>query len=235
MNMPTVFPVGEELPGAPTFQELICLVLDGSSSMNNLTAGGQRTKAEDVIHYLVHDEQSLLERLKTSGNTDRLFVSAVTFDNKVSSIPVRPLNQVTAADLDIQLTHMHGNNTAIGLALREAFKMSREWIEQADPNIPRFATLLLLSDGQETAGSNPLGAANEIKAWADANIQDLPRPPIMIAAAPFGTDADAGTLQAVASPNPKDGSPMCKVVLSGAELRDFFIASQRAATPAGLV
>jgi hypothetical protein len=202
--------------------------------MEALMPHGRRSKAEEVIEYLVRGEDSLLHRFQGSTNNDRMHLCAVTFDNRVAAIPVRSLNQATPSDFDLRLTQVHGQSTAIGLALDEGFKMVRDWIQAADPNIPRFATMLLLTDGQNNTGKDPRVVADEIKAWAAAHVGELPRLPILIATAPFGTDADAGMLEAIASPNPKDGNPMCKAVTSGAELRDFFMASIRAAAPGGV-
>lgn len=234
MNTFPDIPIHEELSPTPTFQELVCILIDKSGSMNDPMPDGQRTKAEEVEYFLFRGQDSLLERLKTSLNSDKQNFCAITFDDTVSVMPVQPLGQVTVAVLENQFAQPHGNRTAIEPALDEAFNMVRPWIEQADPYIPRFATILLMSDGCENCGTNPIAAAEGIKKWSAEHSGDLPRPPILIATAPFGSDADRATLTAVACPNPKDGQPMCKFVKTGSELRDFFLASLHASTPARL-
>jgi uncharacterized protein YegL len=218
---------GEELPKPKTFEELIVLVLDASGSMNESNVETGRTNADDVLHHLSKGPNNLLQRMVTSRNRDDLYLGLVTFDHRVDAILPRPIRQFDHGDLDIPLIQKHGQNTAIGTALSEALRLTQDWISQAPDKITRFATILLMSDGQETENSDPLGVAAQIKSLAQIGVS---RPQIVLATAAYGSKADNATLKAMATFRP-DGSVMFKKVSSGEELRDFFIESIQASTP----
>lgn len=226
--MTSVLPKGEE-KRPRTAEELILLVLDGSGSMREKESQTGRIKAESVIYHLIRQPQgdsrnsgSLLSRLKISTNRDRFWLSVVTFDNRIDvALHPQRLEQVKPEDLDIDLLGKHGDLTAIGHALTTAHQIAQGWLEDADPLIPRFATILLMSDGQETVGTDPVGVAQRIK---ENTSSELGRPQIVIATAAYGDDADGATLQAIASRRP-DQSPMFARVDTGAQLRDFFMES----------
>lgn len=226
-------PFGEELPAPKVFEELIELLLDGSGSMTGEEADTGRSKAEQVIHHLISSQDGLLQRLRTGKNRDAYYLAVVTFDDRVDvSWPLK-VTQISDRDLNIQLTQKHGQSTAIGLALREARLVAEQWLVAADPLVPRIATILLLSDGVETAGSDPLAEAAATKV-AGATRSPLGRPSVMIATAAYGGDADETTLRVLASDGP-DGAPLFKRVNTGQELRDFFLRSVTATTPGGQV
>jgi uncharacterized protein YegL len=226
--MASVLPRGEE-KRPRTAEELILLLLDGSGSMSGKESQTGRVKAESVIYHLVRQQQgdsrdtgSLLQRLKASSNRDRFWLSVITFDNRIDvALHPRRLEQVVPEDLDIDLLGKHGDLTAIGHALTTAHQIAQSWLDDADPLIPRFATILLMSDGQETVGSDPVGVAQTIKKNTS---NELGRPQIAIATAAYGDDADGATLSAIASQR-ADGSPMFARVDTGAQLRDFFMES----------
>ncbi|MGA7606400.1 MAG: vWA domain-containing protein [Anaerolineales bacterium] len=226
----TLMPVrGEELPKPRTFEELPILVVDASGSMGDKIQESGLTKAEDVIRHLVKGPNSLFDRLMTSRNREDLYLSWLTFDDRVDIILPRPIQQIPREEMDIPLLQKHGQRTAIGKALNEAFRVAQDWLALASPGISRYATILLMSDGQENANSDPLGAAAKIKSFGQGSGV---RPKIMLATAAYGDDADRVMLEAMASNRP-DGSPMFKKVASGEELRDFFIESIYVSKPGG--
>lgn len=237
--MATRFPFDEEMPAPRTHEELVILVLDGSGSMSAQETGTGRRKAEAVIYHLVKEapgddrwQGSLLHRLKTSRNADAFWLGVITFDDRVDiALHPRPLSEVWPEDLDMDLLGKHGDRTAIGRALEAADQMAQNWLHapDADPRVPRFVTILLMSDGQETAGTDPVRVAERIKSRGQGG--DTDRPQVVIATAAYGDDADVATLQAIASRR-QDGSPFFKKVNTGAELRDFFLESISSAAAA---
>jgi len=218
----TLIPIrGEELPKPKILEELVMLVLDASGSMDEKNAETGKTKADEVIWHIVKGPDNLLSRLITSRNREGMFLGVITFDDRVDTIIPRPISMIDQMDLDIPLTQKHGQGTAVGAALLETFQIVQDWLSQAPDKIQRFATILLMSDGQETCDSNPIYAAARIKSYGATGTT---RPKIVLATAAYGNKADDATLQAMATSR-QDGLPMFKRVSSGAELRDFFIES----------
>ncbi len=226
------FPFGEEPPAPRTHEELALLVLDFSGSMAEREQRSGIIKAEAVVHHLIREPAgehprsgSLLARLQRSRNRDAFWIAILAFSSRIEQVLApTPLGQVDPQGLPLDskdLLNRFGDNTAIGRALQEADRIAQAWLAGADPQLPRFVTILLMSDGCETCGTDPIGVARRIHARAGSG---RPRPPIVIATAAYGEDADEQVLQAIASARP-DGSPMFARVHSGAELRDFFIAS----------
>jgi len=230
---------GEELSAPKWHEELVILLLDGSGSMSEPESGTGRRKAEAVVYHLVQEaagraespygsQGSLLQRLKSSRNVNAFWLSVITFDDRVDvALHPRPLSEVAPEDLDIDLLGKHGQMTAIGAALEVADQVAQDWLSapDADPRTPRFVTILLMSDGQETMDTDPVRVAEGIKARAQqGGIQGIPRPQVVIATAAYGDDADPATLEAIASRR-ADGSPFFKKVDTGAQLRDFFLES----------
>lgn len=228
---------GEELSAPKWHEELVILLLDGSGSMSEPERGtGHATKAEAVVYHLVQEpvgdgetaggqQGSLLQRLESSRNADRFSLAVITFDDRVDvALHPRPLSEVQPEDLHIDLLGKHGGMTAIGAALEEASQLAQDWLTapDADPRVPRYVTILLMSDGQETMDTDPVRVAERIKAHIQQG--DTSRSQVVIATAAYGDDADAATLEAIASRRP-DGSPFFKRVHTGAQLRDFFLES----------
>ncbi len=213
----------EEFSAPLTYQQLAVLTTDGSGSMSASIAETGRTKGQEVIHHLLSPTNGLLARLRASRTRDAFYVALVTFDDRVDvALHPTPVTQVADDDFDIDLLVKHGQSTAIGKALREAVALGRAWIAQADPDIPRVVTICLLSDGQETAGSDPLGEAQAVKSGPPE--PRLGRPAITIASCAYGDDADEATLRSIASTGP-DGSPLFLRSDSGERIRDFFLRS----------
>lgn len=229
-------PPFEELPFPKTHEELALLVLDGSGSMAEREPRTGLTKADLVMFHLVREPAgenprsgSLLARLQRSRNRHSFWVAVLAFSSRVEQIlPPTPLVQVDPRSIDFDLLGRFGDNTAIGLAMQEADQIAQLWLSGADPKLPRFATILLMSDGCETCGTDPVGVAQRIHARIAAAPSPGPswlnRPALVIATAAYGDDADEATLQAIASRHPS-GQPMFARVQTGAELRDFFLRS----------
>ncbi|MDT7948173.1 MAG: vWA domain-containing protein [Thermoflexus sp.] len=226
----------EELPFPKTHEELALLVLDGSGSMAEREPRTGLTKADSVMFHLVREPASenprsgsLLARLLRSRNRSSFWLGILAFSSRVEQIlPPTPLTQVDPQSLDFDLLSRFGDNTAIGRALEEADRVAQLWLAGADPKLPRFVTILLMSDGCETCGTDPVGVAQRIHARVAATPSPGParlnRPALVIATAAYGDDADEATLQAIASRHP-GGQPMFARVQTGAELRDFFLRS----------
>ena len=227
---------GEEFSAPKLHEELVILLLDGSGSMGEPERGTGQKKAEAVVYHLVQEpagdgeitggkQGSLLQRLNSSRSANCFWLAVITFDDRVDvALHPRPLSEVLPEDLDIDLLGKHGQMTAIGAALEVADQMAQDWLSapDADPRAPRFVTILLMSDGQETMDTDPVRVAEGIKARAQQG--DSPRSQVVIATAAYGANADAATLEAIASRRP-DGSPFFKKVDTGAQLRDFFLES----------
>jgi von Willebrand factor type A domain. len=226
----------EELPFPKTHEELALLVLDGSGSMAEREPRTGLTKADSVMFHLIREPASenprsgsLLARLQRSRNRSSFWLGILAFSSRVEQIlPPTPLSQVDPQSVDFDLLSRFGDNTAIGRALEEADRVAQLWLAGADPKLPRFVTILLMSDGCETCGTDPVGVAQRIHARVVATPSPGParlnRPVLVIATAAYGDDADEATLQAIASRYP-GGQPMFARVQTGAELRDFFLRS----------
>jgi uncharacterized protein YegL len=218
-------PIGEERPRPKVLEELGILVLDGSGSMKEEEVPGTGiSKAERVMQHQIRDPDSLVERLKGSRNSDRISIALVTFDSGVRALDPQRLDELDTGDLDVPLVSRHGGSTAIGRALAKADEMAQTWMAQADVNVPRYVTILLMSDGGENCGSQPLETAASIKQRVAGDHQ---RDPIVIAAAAYGDSADTALLENIASMRP-DGTRFFAKVDTGADLRDFFLQSMSA-------
>ncbi len=218
-------PKGEERVRPKVLEELGILVLDGSGSMaEEEVPGGGASKADRVMQHQIRDQDSLLARLKSSRNQDRLHLAMVTFDSQVQVLDAKELDGLDVNDLDVPLLQRHGNMTAIGTALAKADEIAQAWLADAEANVPRYVTILLMSDGGENCGSNPLAKAEAIKQRVAGDHQ---RDPIVIATAAYGAAADTKLLEAIASKRP-DGTPYFAKVDTGAQLRDFFLQSMSA-------
>jgi uncharacterized protein YegL len=190
--------------------------------MGEIESATNRTKADEVIAQLISSEDGLLKRLQSSRNRDSMEVAIVTFDTRTHTLLPKVLSQVDTNDLNIRLLAKHGGDTGMGTALSEANNIAQQWLSHADPRIARFVTILVMTDGQETAGTDPLGVAAAIK--AQVTYPDGNRPSIVIATAAYGDNADENTLRAMATQQP-DGYTFFKKVHSGEDLREFMLQS----------
>ncbi len=214
--------------------ELGILVLDGSGSMRGAEPGSNRAKADMVELHLIGDgagPKSLVQRLKESTRLSEIQLAVVTFDHRVRrALDPAPVAEIDPAGLHLELLQQHGGATAIGLALKEAGKIANDFVRGEEEGIPRYALILLMTDGREEGpqkddpSADPVKVAEEIKALAQTQ---RGRPEGIIASVAYGAEADEATLQKlVTSPLTAD-SGFFKKVRSGEELREFFMQSMQ--------
>ena len=226
----------EELTPPKSIEELGILVLDGSGSMADVEKTSGKKKAEAVEDHLIRAQDSLFARLKGGTRRHEISLALVTFDNRDEKrCDPTELAQLTPADLTLDLLREHGGSTAIGRALETAGEIAQQFIA-GEQRVPRFVTILLMSDGGETENTDPVGQARQIHQQAKPKqIAGRPtqRPDITIAVAAYGDDADENTLRQIATQLPDHADKFFKRVQSGTELRDFFIGSMTIAPEAG--
>lgn len=225
----------EEATPPKSLEELGILVVDGSGSMADIEKASGKKKAEVVEQHLVKDQESLLERLKGSTRRQEISLALVTFDHRdVKRRDATEVEKLTPGDLSLDLLKLHGGNTAIGRALQTADEIAQQFIA-GEQRLPRFVTILLMSDGQETENTDPIGVAGQILQRAKFKQiagYVVSRPDIVIAVAAYGDDADDNTLRQIATQLPDQPDKFFRHVNSGAELREFFIESMATAPEA---
>jgi uncharacterized protein YegL len=169
-----------------SMEELGILVLDGSQSMSgaeNPEDADSMTKAEAVGKAV----RGLIQRVKDSTRAHEISLAFIAFDNEVQ-VRLQP-TPVTEIDLEVFNTDPYlGGSTAIGDALYEAGKIADEFLSRVG-TLPRMVVLMLMSDGQNMLGRNPLEAANELKGKLGERL--------IIHCAAYGPDADQGTLKQI--------------------------------------
>lgn len=226
-------PRGEEPRGPVGHHELVILCIDVSASMGQFQNGRDGpTKADEIIQHLSTDGEGFLNQLRTSSHSNTFFLSIVTFDTQVT---VREVSKVhdTANNTLLAITEQEfrsmfglGSSTMLGRGLAAAGDIATTWLATEDGRrpVPRSATIIVLSDGQENAGTNPISVAGQIREQADRFPRLGLRPSIVIASAAYGNDADEATLQAIASRDAA-GRLMYRKVRNGKDLRDFCMQS----------
>ena len=198
----------KELPPRPrSIEQLGILVLDGSESMSEPDAQGRGTKAQAVGEAV----ERLITKLRGSSRRQDFWLALVVFDNNVEE-RLRP-TPVTNIDLSSIKTDPYlGGQTAIGDALYVAGNMAEEFVA-GEEDLPRSVVIMLMSDGQNNTGREPLSVAQEIKTELSGKIN--------IVSVAYGKNADKETLLRIAS-DPEKGF---RSTDSAEELRSFFEAS----------
>jgi uncharacterized protein YegL len=199
------------------FEQLGILVLDGSGSMSD--AGGTGKSKADEVNTAV---RSLVARLKASRNRDNFHLAVVTFDttvneNRFSPAPITKMDEFG----DYNPLNGHGGGTNIGDALQKAADVARTFLK-GQQSFPRSAVIVVMSDGHNTGGSDPVAVAHGIKEGGQ---------PITICCAAYGRGdgIDEQALQQMVS-NPSGYIH----AYDTEQLREFFDASisARRASPA---
>lgn len=190
------------------FEQLGILVLDGSGSMGTSGETGQ-SKADEVNNSV----RGLISRLKISRLKENFYLSILTYDSRVDKqlLKPTPITQIDEMN-DYNPLSGNGGETAIGDALEAAGNIAEEFlVGQAD--FPRSVVIVLMTDGQNNCGKDPVDAANKIKNSGKR---------ITICAAGYGKseEIDALTLQKIVS----EGSGYIRAYDPEA-LRKFFEAS----------
>jgi len=169
------------------FEQLGILALDGSASM--ITHGETGQRKADEVNIAV---QGLIARLKASNRKENFYLSIVTYDHNVDNQRLKPTVVDEIDDMaDYNPLNGHGGDTAIGDALEAANDIAEDFLaEQTD--FPRSVVIILMTDGQNNFGKDPIEVANKIK---DSGKR------IFINSAGYGKgeDVDALTLQKIAS------------------------------------
>lgn len=139
------------------FEQLGVLVLDGSGSMKSIGETG-KTRAEEVSQAL----RGLISRMKVSRLKANFLLGVITYD-QVAKVRLEP-TPVTMIDETANYDPLdgHGGETAIGDALEAANKMSEAFLS-VQAKFPRSAVIVLMTDGNNNRGKDPLDVATSIK------------------------------------------------------------------------
>jgi hypothetical protein len=196
-------------------RQLAVLALDLSGSMGGRNPVTGTVKADDVADHVTDPVTGIVARLAQSRQRDGFDFCLATHDTATAVRAIRPVTAVTPADLALSLAD-HGGATNTAGCLRDLKGPIAAWLAAPDPDgLPRRGIVVYASDGEANTGGDPVTAAAELRAMG-----------VEIACAAYGEIGGAGeaTLQAMASTGPS-GRVMFKRVGTGAELREFFIAS----------
>jgi uncharacterized protein YegL len=157
--------------------------------------------------------QGLMARLRISRLRENFYLAIITYDDQVNSsrLPPTPVTQVDPTS-DYNPLHGHGNETAIGDALNAAASVAFQFLSEQQ-SFPRSVVIVLMTDGQNNCGQDPVEVANKIKNSGKR---------ITICAAGYGKgdDVDALTLQKLVT----DGNGYVRAY-DPEVLRKFFEAS----------
>jgi Mg-chelatase subunit ChlD len=203
------------------FAQLGVLIVDGSGSMKESTAGGI-AKAQATNNSI----RELFTRFKESRVKNNFTFAVITFDDK-ASIRMPPTEVGDALDDNGNYDPLvgHGGGTCIFAALEEAEKVVDKFLGSAPVGgVPHSAVMLVMSDGVCSDPARTRAVADRIKRGPHG-------PRIKIASAFFSTigntDTQGETLLREIASDPVMGY---KTVYSGEALRDFFKASISAAS-----
>jgi uncharacterized protein YegL len=187
------------------FEQLGILVLDGSPSMQVPGETGA-PKTEEVASAV----RDLILRMRNSRLRYNFFLSILSYDEKVQGrLPPTPVSEIDET-ADYSNNSEHGSGTAMGDALEVAGKVANEFLSNQD-TIPRSVVIVLMTDGQNTTGKDPVTVAKAIRNSGQR---------IAVCAAGYGKDIDeAGLRRLVSTAN------SYKHTYNIEELRQFFEAS----------
>ena len=216
----TTFEIGT-ISTPKQFAQLGVLIVDGSGSMKEQTAGGI-TKAQATNNSI----RELFTRFKESRVRSNFTFAVVTFDHN-ARVRMQPTECGDALDDngDYDPLQGHGGGTAIHAALEEAETLVERFLQSAPPGgVPHSAVMLVMSDGVSSDPVRTRAVADRIKRGANGQR-------IKIACALFSTlgsnDVAGETLLKEIASDPVMGY---KTVYSGDALREFFKASISAAS-----
>ena len=151
--MPTQQEVSKVTKG---YERLGVLILDGSGSMREQHPSGQ-TKAEAINSTV----KEFITALKNHPEEPNLFLSIITYDEDVSlNIPPTPVSNFDPNG-DYNPLDGHGGMTAIGDALEKGFEVAYNFLKESS-GYPRYAIIILMTDGKNTTGNDPIEVSNKI-------------------------------------------------------------------------
>jgi Mg-chelatase subunit ChlD len=200
----------------PSFNQLGVLVLDGSSSMEEMTVNNI-TKAQ-AVNGAVRD---IFTRFKRSRYARNFSFAVVTFDgNAQLHTPIIAAIDVND-DADYDPVKHHGGGTNIGSGLLEARRVAGEFLRKASRDLPTTVVIVVMSDGRD--GDGGVGDPAETRRIAE---EIKGNPTITICSTYFATSGSQSAqeqeqLKHLAS-NP---SLNYKTVYDAESLRTFFYAS----------
>ena len=173
--------------GIKAVDQLGILVLDGSGSMGKQDASGRGTKAEAVGEVV----KGLITRLQGSTRSPDFSLSLIAFDDQVE-LPPR-LSPTPVDDIDLNSLNTNpllGGQTAIGDALEKAGEIAQEFLNLGG-ELPRKVLIMLMSDGQNVTGKDPLIVSQFLKEHYGEKCK--------ICCVAYGADADQETLKKICS------------------------------------
>ena len=159
--------------------------------------------------------RGLISRLRNSSNRENFCLAIVTYDHRVNRSRLAPTPVLKVDDTaDYNPLEGHGGETAIGDALEAAYEIAESFL--AGQNMaPRSVVIIIMSDGQNIRGKDPVEVAERIK-------QSEQSERITVCAAGYGKDGglDELTLKRLVSAPGRE-----KFTMNTNELREFFEAS----------
>jgi uncharacterized protein YegL len=173
-----------------TFEQLVILVLDGSSSMNEIDDEEGVAKAEAAGNAA----RKLAERLQKSGRSNDFWFAFISFSNRVE-IRLKPTPMIEMDPSILQWNPYLGGSTAIGDALYVAGEMTSDFLSR-ESDLPKSVGILLLSDGINDSGKDPLLLSDKLK-------QKWPKEKLRIITVAYGKNANTYLLNAIASDHEK--------------------------------
>ncbi len=190
------------------FEQLGILVLDGSGSMGEKGVSDQ-PKAEEINQAV----RGLMTRLRGSQKKENFYLAVVTYDHRVDTDRLGP-TPVTQVDDTADYNPLKGHNgdTAIGDALAAAHGVAEAFLA-GQGSASRSVVIVVMSDGQNNRGADPVEVAECIK-------QSGQRITVCAAGYGKGSELDEMTLKRLVS-EPSG----YKFTMSTNDLRDFFEAS----------
>jgi Mg-chelatase subunit ChlD len=159
------------IPGVPeaprVFHQLGILVLDGSPSMSSQSARGKISKA-DAVNVGVRE---LLTRLAASKNRKNFSIAVIAFsDSSVIQLPSTPVERIDD-NASYNPLLPGGSGTHIGTALSEARRVADEFFRtNRDSGVPSSVVVVLMSDGANTGGLDPITEAASLKSQSDVTL-----------------------------------------------------------------
>jgi Mg-chelatase subunit ChlD len=132
---------------SPTFNQLGILVLDGSGSMEEPTAGNI-TKAQ-AVNVAVRE---VFTRFRRSRYKRNFSFAVVTFDQNAQ--PHTPITAATDIDDSGNYDPMenHGGGTNIGAGLLEAKRIAGDFLRKAPQDPAAMVVIIVMSDGRDGEG-----------------------------------------------------------------------------------
>ena len=173
-----------DVPTAIEEAELLMFLLDGSGSMAETTTHDGRQKVEHLMEVM----SALLDRLKRGTAAARFRAQAIYF--AAQPIPMPKYHMLNEFVVENPVEKTGGGSTAIAKTLDTTGSLLDSF--ESDETLPddKYATVFLVTDGQENMGGDVPKASSKLKGHLIAPI---------IATVGIGADADESLLLETAS------------------------------------